>query len=393
MIADGHDNPRGSGNNLPDDGDNDSDGHDSLHSVFSTELNMDSADTDLSLEDNPNGLDNGLATSEGSRAGDSSDIPIVLDSDVSVVDMSGSATPSGPEREQETHKGFDERIPLSLSGPGQTDAANTNNRHNDGIEKTIDHHPRLTTRRGSSSPSSHSAEDRTAMPSERETATRDHEPRGGDEPNGRAEALEDVHKSSKGRVRFAKKLNASTSIHQNSISKPFRSDLSSRSHKRIGGLHAGDSGVRGGSIMVNDGGASSKKRPASDEVLRNLPIKRRGGGPELFAAGSSDSSDSESETTEQPIDAPRSRGTDGRSRSNLENTHLRVDGCQDIPSDEAVWEHGCLLRYKVVDGKPFVLVPWYPTWEPPDEYSKEEVDRVKRQWESRRPRRGPGRRW
>ena len=164
------------------------------------------------------------------------------------------------------------------------------------------------------------------MPSERETA-RDHEPRGRDESNGRALALEDVHKSSKGRVRFPKKLNASTSIRQNPISKPFRSELSSRPRKGIGGLRAGDSGVRrGGSIMVKDGGASSKKRPASDEVLRNLPIKRRGGWPELFAAGSSDSSDSESETTEQPINTPKPRNTDRKSRSNLENTHLKIDG-------------------------------------------------------------------
>jgi hypothetical protein len=28
---------------------------------------------------------------------------------------------------------------------------------------------------------------------------------------------------------------------------------------------------------------------------------------------------------------------------------------------------GRLLGYTVVNGKPFVLVPWYPTWEAPDE--------------------------
>ena len=78
MIADSHNNPRRSANNLPDNGDNDSDGHDSLHSLFSTELNMDSADIDLSLEDNPNGLDNGLVISEGSRAGDSPGENLIL---------------------------------------------------------------------------------------------------------------------------------------------------------------------------------------------------------------------------------------------------------------------------------------------------------------------------
>jgi hypothetical protein len=46
---------------------------------------------------------------------------------------------------------------------------------------------------------------------------------------------------------------------------------------------------------------------------------------------------------------------------------------------------------KVVNGKPLVLVPWYPTWEPPDEYSREEVERVKRQYASQIPRKRQGR--
>jgi hypothetical protein len=29
---------------------------------------------------------------------------------------------------------------------------------------------------------------------------------------------------------------------------------------------------------------------------------------------------------------------------------------------EAVWEYGRLLDYKIVNGKPLVLVPWIPTW-------------------------------
>jgi hypothetical protein len=42
-----------------------------------------------------------------------------------------------------------------------------------------------------------------------------------------------------------------------------------------------------------------------------------------------------------------------------------------------VWEYRRLLGYRIVNGKPFVLVPWIPTWEPPDEYPEEEVDRVR----------------
>jgi hypothetical protein len=60
-------------------------------------------------------------------------------------------------------------------------------------------------------------------------------------------------------------------------------------------------------------------------------------------------------------------------------------------SYDFVWPHGPLLDYEVRNGKPVVLVPWHPTWEPPDEYSKEEVERVKRQHESRTQCRGRGR--
>jgi hypothetical protein len=61
------------------------------------------------------------------------------------------------------------------------------------------------------------------------------------------------------------------------------------------------------------------------------------------------------------------------------------DDCRqaESKSEEIMWEHGRLLDYKIVNGKPYVLVPWLPTWEPPDEYSKEEVARVKQRFESR----------
>ena len=48
-----------------------------------------------------------------------------------------------------------------------------------------------------------------------------------------------------------------------------------------------------------------------------------------------------------------------------------------------MWEYGFLLNYKVVNGKSLVLVSWYVTWEPPDKYPEEEVERVKQQYKSR----------
>jgi len=197
----------------------------------------------------------------------------------------------------------------------------------------------LIPQRGLSFSGSHS-EDGIARPSDRTPAT-DHEPRGCDEPNGHADALEnDVHMSNGG-------------TGQNPISKPFIADRS----PSIGGLPVVDMGAKGGPITVNSGRLSSKKRQASHEVLRNLLVKRRDKNPELFTTPSPYSSNSKSEIIYQPINAPKSRGTKKKSRSNLENTRLRINNNQDKPLNETVWEHRHLLRYKIVDGKPFVLVP------------------------------------
>lgn len=66
----------GSDNNVCDGSESDSDGHDSLRSLFSGDLDVDSADTEFNFEDN-SGLDKGPAesmdrVSKRSRAGDSS---------------------------------------------------------------------------------------------------------------------------------------------------------------------------------------------------------------------------------------------------------------------------------------------------------------------------------
>jgi hypothetical protein len=154
MITDGH-------NDHLDEGDNDSDGHDSLRSLFSpAELDRDSTDTDLSLDLEPKGLHKRLAedavpVAERLRTGDSAgknsislnfssgkclraaDMPIILECNGSAVDLNDLATSDDPRREQEPHRDFDERIPLSSSSLEQKDAANTNNQRKDGIDKTV----------------------------------------------------------------------------------------------------------------------------------------------------------------------------------------------------------------------------------------------------------------
>ena len=70
---------------------------------------------------------------------------------------------------------------------------------------------------------------------------------------------------------------------------------------------------------------------------------------------------------------------------------LNADDGQETAQDEIEWPYGYLLDYKEVDGKPLILVPWYPTWEPPDEYPTAEIKRVKRRWQSQRRGKGRGR--
>ncbi len=57
MVTDGHNDPHDSSNDHLDDDGNDSDGHDSLRSLFSPpELDRDSTDTELNLEAEPKEL-------------------------------------------------------------------------------------------------------------------------------------------------------------------------------------------------------------------------------------------------------------------------------------------------------------------------------------------------
>jgi hypothetical protein len=59
-----------------------------------------------------------------------------------------------------------------------------------------------------------------------------------------------------------------------------------------------------------------------------------------------------------------------------------LDEGQRDAEEGVVWEYRRLLDYRIVNGKPLVLVPWIPTWEPPDEYPEEEVDRVRREYQA-----------
>ena len=77
-----------------------------------------------------------------------------------------------------------------------------------------------------------------------------------------------------------------------------------------------------------------------------------------------------SNSDSKPVDPrlrPREVEAALQSNPNLNGNHVNPDGGDDERQGEIVWLHGRLCGYKVANGKPFVLVPWYPTWEPPDE--------------------------
>jgi hypothetical protein len=68
-----------------------------------------------------------------------------------------------------------------------------------------------------------------------------------------------------------------------------------------------------------------------------------------------------------------------------------LDEGQHDAEEGVVWEYRRLLDYRIVNREPLVLVPWIPTWEPPNEYSEEEVDRVRREYLAKMQGRGRGR--
>ncbi|KAK2752506.1 hypothetical protein FQN54_008099 [Arachnomyces sp. PD_36] len=106
--------------------------------------------------------------------------------------------------------------------------------------------------------------------------------------------------------------------------------------------------------------------------------------------------DSESEISSSNAEGPRLlavfSGHDGSDQTQPpgSETYRSADHHSDETQSDVVWEYHGLRGYKIVDGKPFVLVPWLPTWEPAAEFSAEEVERVKRRCELRKSRR-PGR--
>ena len=48
------------------------------------------------------------------------------------------------------------------------------------------------------------------------------------------------------------------------------------------------------------------------------------------------------------------------------------------------WAHGPPLRYRLVNGRAEVEVPWRPTWEPANEFPEDQVAGVKASWERER---------
>jgi hypothetical protein len=80
-----------------------------------------------------------------------------------------------------------------------------------------------------------------------------------------------------------------------------------------------------------------------------------------------------------------------RSRSVSCEISSRSDEGQHDVREGVVWEYRHLLDYRIVNGKPLVLVPWTPTWELPDEFPEDEVDRVRREYYAHTPGRRRGR--
>src|SRR5437764_3714439 len=127
--------------------------------------------------------------------------------------------------------------------------------------------------------------------------------------------------------------------------------------------------VRDGSATNLSGSATfphpqrqqGQDRDFSERIPLSLSVVKQSGRVE-----SDDGSDTDIRKRKR---GPESDGLDAKSP-----TSLSVPRVVNPDLDDIVWPHGPLLGYEVRDGKPVVLVPWHPTWEPLDEYSMEEVE-------------------
>ncbi|KAL9615772.1 MAG: hypothetical protein Q9160_009268 [Pyrenula sp. 1 TL-2023] len=111
-----------------------------------------------------------------------------------------------------------------------------------------------------------------------------------------------------------------------------------------------------------------------------------------FEPSASDSiSDTQGESCLNPQELPPSLQQDGDLSSLSLGGDFHRLSLDRLDTGDIVWEYGSLLDYRDLDGKSQVLVPWYPTWESADEYSKEEVDRVRERRELQKLHRRRGR--
>jgi len=125
-------------------------------------------------------------------------------------------------------------------------------------------------------------------------------------------------------------------------------------------------------------GSESARSDSEDPISPNMGGHGRavdGGAPQH-----TDSNDHRSEP--QPVDSPGPESTKETRLSSPPATHHSADHGLEEAQSEVVWKYTRLLGYNVVNGKPYVLVRWCPTWEPFEEFPTEEVETVKQQYES-----------
>jgi hypothetical protein len=330
-------------------------------------------------------------------------------SEASAMDSSDVASPQSLEREQEPHRGFDERIPLSLSLPDASGRVESDDGSDSDTTKRFTFRKRKLGPEGGSllsnvPLSSHPQEDNRVTDRERQRLEGDRGRRKRRRHNDRDRAVERDGHSLSGvltggdsgdaeGIRGERRQMGLTPRRRNA------NDTSDLASKREGRHRSVSSSASSSSdeSQRNSGLVASPENTARS--LSQSARRRRQRGLHLLSSTPSEDLTSDREESYGHDDlvvadrpsrpdpgtlrsTPKLQETKGMARSNPDGAHMSADDGEDGSQDEPVWEHGPLLNYKVVNGKPLVLVPWYPTWEPPDEYPKEEVERVKQQYES-----------
>lgn len=132
---------------------------------------------------------------------------------------------------------------------------------------------------------------------------------------------------------------------------------------------------------TTDGGEEEEPRSFSERIP--LSLAEANSGTAKRSASGKRKRDLESKVGLPDAKQGRLLSHDGTEEAQLPSpteTSRDADRHSNETQSDVVWEYRALRGYKIVDGKPFVLVDWCETWEPADGFQMGEVESVRQRY-------------